>query len=171
MKSADAPDINTVLGTVEDCAAKVAHLWRDADVHQHYPCSTETVAELLRSGGGFDVSVDLLQEWVRRGMVPDVPFRQGRFAWGPQNILTAAIQADTWRRFIPLDPRHLHKLTAVELAEAQANAAGGTAFDDLEKFDVQAFVQVLARCGDRQVRECFAVALQTKLRSLGVLDK
>jgi hypothetical protein len=167
----DVTNLSQVLGSDTDCAARLSAMWEAADIHPHYPATTATVTELLRSGGGFDVTEQLLEDWARRGMVPDVVVRSSRYAWSPTNILTAAVQCDTWRRFIPLDPKHIHKLTGVELAEAQARAAGETAFDDLEMFDVNAFVQILARCDDRQVRETFAVALQTKLRSLGVLDK
>ena len=169
--TSDQPNMTAALGDEGQCAAKLAHFWRAADMHSHYPASTADVVELLRAGGGFDVSIELLEEWARRGMVPDVKLRAGQFAWTPQNILTAAIQADTWRRWIPLDPKHIHKLSAVELVEAQANAAGETAFTDADTFDVNAFVEILARCDNHDLRQTFAVALKTKLRLLGVLDR
>ena len=165
--------IAATLAPAAESEARLAPLWRAADVLPFYPCTTENVVELLRQGGGFDVSVELLEGWIRSGMVPDCKLRQGRFAWTATNILTAAIQADTWRRWIALDPRHLSKLTAVELAESQANAAGSTVFSDLGTFDVNAFIQVLSRCNDPDVRHTFAVALKSKLRSVapGVLDQ
>ena len=171
--TSDAPDMTAVLGDEDRCAERLAPIWRAADVLPFYPVPTATVVELLRAGAGLDVSVELLEGWIRSGMVPDCKLRQGRFAWTATNILTAAIQADTWRRWIALDPRHLSKLTAVELAESQANAAGSTVFSDLGTFDVNAFIQVLSRCNDPDVRHTFAVALKSKLRSVapGVLDQ
>ncbi len=167
----ETPDLNAALGDESECAAKLQGMWITADILPGYPATTSTTVELLRSGGGFDVSTDLLEGWVRSGMVPGVAIRAGRFAWSPQNILTAAIQADTWRRWVPCHPLHLHKMTAVELAEGQANAAGESIFHDLQTFDVNACVCVLASCDDPQMRRTFATALKTKLRSLGVLDK
>jgi len=167
----DTPVLFAGLKDDADCAERLAPMWNAADIHSGYPASTDTVVELLRAGGGFDVSVELLEEWARRGMVPGCRLRSGRFAWTPVNIVTAAIQADCWRRFIPLDPRHVHRLTAVELAEAMAQAEGSTAFTDLDVFDCNAFVEILARCSDHDMRSTFAVALKTKLRALGVLDK
>lgn len=166
-----ATDISEALGSEDACIDRLAPVWKAADVLPFYPVPTENVVELLRQGGGLDVSVELLEGWCRSGMVPDCKLRSSQFAWTANNILTAAIQADTWRRWIALDPRHLSKLTAIELAEAQATAAGSTIFDDLKTFDVNAFVEVLSRCNDPAVRATFAVALKTKLRQLGVLDK
>lgn len=171
MTTATPPDMNAVLGNEEACADRLSDLWRATDSLAFYPCSTSDVVELLRVGGGFDVSPELLEGWIRSGMVPSVRLRSSQFAWSAQNILTAMIQADTWRRWIPLDPRHLSKLTAIELAEAQANAAGSSVFSDLGTFDVNAFIEVLSRCGDANVRATFGIALKTKLRQLGVLDK
>jgi hypothetical protein len=169
--TSDAPNPTHALGDDAECLQRVLPLFTAADVHANFPASTATVAEVLRSGGGFDVSPELLEGWCRSGMVPDVALRSGRFAWSPRNVLTAAVQADTWRRWIPLDPRHIHKMTAVELAEAQAVAAGSTAFTDLDTFDVNAFVEILSRCNDHAMRQTFATAFKTKLRALGVLDK
>ena len=171
MSTTTHPDMNQALGDEDRCAERLAPLWRAADAFPHYPCTTPDVVELLRSGGGYDVSVELLEGWCRSGMVPDCKLRQGRFAWTATNILTAAIQADTWRRWVALDPRHIHKLTAVEIEEARAAAAGTTTFTDLATFDCCAFVEIISRCGDAAVRSTFAVALKTKLRQLGVLDQ
>ena len=171
MSTTTQPDMNQALGNEDACIERLAQIWRAADVLPFYPVPTETVVELLRQGAGLDVSAELLEGWIRSGMVSDCKLRQGQFAWTATNILTAMIQADTWRRWIALDPRHLSKLTAIELAEAQANAAGSTIFDDLKTFDTNAFIEVLSRCIDANVRATFAVALKTKLRQLGVLDK
>lgn len=164
------PDLAQALGDESECMTKLAHMWQQADVLPCYPATTTTVVELLR-GNGFDVNADVLENWIRTGMVPGVQIRAGRFAWSAQNILTASIQADTWKRWIPLHPRHIHRMSAVELAEAQAGAVGETAFTDLDTFDVQAFTVMLERCNDPQLRHVLAVGLRSKLKSLGVLDK
>ena len=167
----DAPNLNKTIGTADNCCDKITHLWREADVHEHYPASTGTVVELLRSGGGFDASIELLENWCRSGMVPGILIRDGRFGWTAQHILAAAIHCDTWRRWIPCDVRHVHKMSAVELEEAHAVAEGTTCFTDLQTFDLVAFIEILARCNDPDMRGTFAVALKTKLRQLGVLDQ
>ena len=166
-----ATDISEALGSEESCIDRLAPIWRAADVLPFYPVPTETVVELLRSGGGYDVSIELLEGWIRSGMVPEVRLRSSQFAWSATNIVVAMIQADTWRRWIALDPRHIHKLTAVEIEESRASAAGTTTFTDLATFDCCAFVEILSRCNDPAVRATFAVALKTKLRQLGVLDQ
>ena len=104
-------------------------------------------------------------------MVPNVSMKAGQWGWSSHNVVVAATHAETWRRWIILAPRHIHKLTAMELMEAEANAAGSTAFTDGDTFDVNAYVEVLSRCEDSDMRHAFAVALKTKLRNLGVLDK
>lgn len=167
----DTPDMTEALGDQESCADKLAGMWKAADQLPGYPVKTDDVVFLLRTGGGYDVSAELLEGWIRSGMVPDVATPCGQFAWNAQNILCAATHSDIWRRFIPMDPRHIYKLTAIELTEAVANAAGSTAFTDLETFDVNAFIEVLQRCEITEMRQTFAVALKTKLRRLGVLDK
>lgn len=165
------PNINETFGTSDTCEERLDPLWKLADEIPAYPASTSDVVCVLRKGGGFDVSTELLEGWIRSGMVPDVELKSGQFAWNAQNIVVSATHAETWRRFIPMDPRHIHKLTAIELLEAEANAAGSTAFKDTDTFDVNAFVEVLSRCDDSKMRHTFAVAFKTKLRNLGVLDK
>ena len=171
MTTTTHPDMNQALGGEDACIERLAPVWKAADVLPFFPVPTENVVELLRQGAGLDVSAELLEGWIRSGMVPEVRLRSSQFAWTATNIVVAMIQADTWRRWIALDPRHLSKLTAIELAEAQANAAGSSVFSDLGTFDVNAFIEVLSRCGDANVRATFGIALKTKLRQLGVLDK
>jgi hypothetical protein len=66
----------------------------------------------------------------------------------------------------------LHKATAVELAEWQAQAiTGRSAFDDLDQFDARALVLMLERVAEPELRHVIAVALLSKLRALGVADK
>lgn len=165
----ETPDLNQALGDETTCIAKMRQMFRNADMLPAFPMSTERVVELLRENG-FDVSITILENWIRSGMVPNVRLRSGQFTWAAQNVLAAAIHADTWKRWIPLHPKFIHRLSAVELAEAQAGKAGETAFTDLDTFDIQAFTVMLERCDDPQLRHVLAVALRTKLKQAG-LDK
>ncbi|MEX1231135.1 MAG: hypothetical protein WEB58_12895, partial [Planctomycetaceae bacterium] len=83
---------------------------------------------------------------------------------------TAAIHVDTWRMFVPLHPRHLHRLSALELAEQQAAAAGGSVFTDADVFSTRAFLQMIDGAVDAGLRHTLVVALRTRLDRLGVLD-
>lgn len=152
-------------------AQKLAHLWTEADALTHYPTTTETAVELLRSGGGYDASVELLEGWIRKKMIVGVSIRNGRFAWHARHILAAMIHLDAWRRFLPLDSRHIHKLSGIEVAEMQAGMTGESAFVDADKFDCQAFTVMLERCNDPQIRHAICVGFRSKLKALGVLDR
>lgn len=144
-------------------------LWESADMLPHYPASTETVAELLSAGGGYDVSAELLTGWAKRGTIPDVTFRGSRYQWGALQIELCRRYCETFKFYRPLDRRHLHKLSAVELAEMQANQAGKTSFADLDAIDTRSLVTMMELSGDPSVRNYFAVALLAKLRRAGVL--
>jgi hypothetical protein len=169
---AAAPDLSTMPPDDDvTCAASLAERWRAADLPPTYPATSDTVADLLR-GCGYDISAELIADWARRGVVPDVPMQAGRRAWGPRHIATAFALCETWRRWQPNHPRHLHKATAVELAEWQAQAiTGRSAFDDLDQFDARALVLMLERVAEPDMRHVIAVALLSKLRALGVDDK
>lgn len=167
----DIPDMTEILGGEFDCQNRLAPVLEAAEMLDAGPLLTSEVVQLLRKGGGFDVNVELLENWARSSMVPNVRIVAGQFSWSHQNILVALVQADTWRRWIPLDPRHIAKQSGIEIAEAMARLEGTTTFTDMETFDVNAFVQVLSDVEDAKTRHAFGVALKTKLRNLGVLDK
>ena len=170
MQTDDPQTLSDVLDDDVECAVRLMPLWAQAKLQSDYPAATEHVANLFR-GCGFDCSLELLENWCRSGMVPNAKIRAGQFVWFPKNIVTAWIQLESWRRWLPLSALHLHKMTAVELLEGEARLAGTTAFEDLAMFDANAFVRILADCDNRDLRQTFAVALQTKLRNLGVLDQ
>ena len=81
----DTPNLDEAIGGDSECAAKLQPIWRAGDIHTSYPASTDTVVELLRSGAGMDASVEMLEEWARRGMVPGVRMRSGQFSWTAHN--------------------------------------------------------------------------------------
>jgi hypothetical protein len=72
-----------------------------------------------------------------------------------------------------MHPKHLHKMTAVELAEMQASEEGTTAFTDLDVFDLPAFLVMIERSDDSKLRHVLVTALKTKLEqaSPGILSK
>lgn len=164
------PNLTEVLGDEATCTAKLRQLFRNADMHPMFPMTSAEVSELLRENG-YAASVEVLEDFCRRGLVPDCRIRQGQFAWSAQNALTAAIHCDTWRMFIPLHPRCLHRLTALELAEMQAALEGGSVFTDADTFTVRAMVQMLDSNANEELRHVIAVALKSRLDKLGVLDK
>ncbi len=166
----DTPNMNATLGTETECLDRIRSLLKEADILPIFPLTTSEVVELTRTGG-FDSSNELLENWCQSGMVPGMEKHRGCHHWKAQDVLVAIIHLDAWRRWIPSHPKHLQKMTAVELAEAQAREHGCTIFPDLEAFDVNAFIHVISECNDANTRHTFAVALKTKLRELGVLDK
>lgn len=168
----DTPKLVDAIGSQPECMARVQPLFSAADVPFHTDATTAEVSEVFRYAG-YDASVEVLENWIRSGMVPGVQLKGGRFAWTPKDIVVALVHCDTWRRFIPLHPAHIHKQSATELAEQMASKEGGTAFTDLEVFDVQAFLVMLERSTDANMRNVLATALRTKLRQIDprILDK
>ena len=162
-------EINVLELSEEECASRVAQLWNDADVHSYYPALTRDVCEVLRSGGGLDVTTELLETWARSKQVGRVAVRNSKFAWSPSNILRAAALANSSRRWLPLHPKHLFKLTAPELAEAQAAEVGQTIFTDLDSVDFRSLVGVIQNTNEPELRAVLCVALQMKLKQAGIV--
>ena len=150
------------------CADRLASMWTLADIHTTYPASTSTVAELLTSGGGFDCSIELLEGWARSKQVGQVAIVSGRFKWQASNILLAAGLLNASRRWIPLHPLHVSKMTSVEVLEQQARSLGQTIFDGLESTDCMTLLGVIAGCEDHELRLTLVAALQTKLTLAGI---
>ncbi len=168
-----ADDLRPVMVDETQCMARIAQLWREADILPHYPASSETTSELLRIGGGYDAPVSLLERWARDKRIEGVGMRGGRFVWSARGILQAMLLLDCGRRFLPLDRRHLHRLSAAELIEQQARIAGQPGFSDLDQFDADGMIEIISRCDDMEMRGVFCVALKAKLRSIGaeILDR
>ena len=162
-------EINVLELSEEECASKVAPFWNDADVHSHYPAVSKSVCEILREGAGLDVTDELLETWARSKQVGQVAVRHGKFAWSPSNILRAAALANASRRWIPLHTKHVFKLTAPELAEAQAAELGETIFTDLDSVDFRSLVGVIQNTNEPELRAVLCVALQTKLKQAGIV--
>lgn len=154
--------------TEADCKEILSGMFQAADVHPNWPASTKEVAEVLRSGGAYDVSVVLLESMARSASVGSVPIRAGKFAWTPGNVLAAAGLANASRLWL-LDSKHIAKMTAVELAELQARAVGESVFSDLDDVDIQTLVGVISNTEDRELRSTLCCGLVAKLRHDGVI--
>ncbi len=152
-----------------ECSARLAGMFRDADVHQHWPADSTEVSEVLRSGGAYDVSLELIESWARSASVGRVDVRSGKFQWSPGNMLAAAALANASRRWI-LDAKHISKMTGAELAELQARAVGESVFSDLEDVDIQTLIGVIAGSEDKDLRSTLCLGLVAKLRHDGVLN-
>ena len=151
-----------------ECASRLSGMFRDADVPQHWPARTSVVAEVLREGGAFDVNHELLESWARSGSVGRVKIHGGGFSWTPGNMLAAAALANSSRRWF-LDPKHVPKMTGVELAELQARAVGESVFSDLSDVDIQTLIGVIANTEDGELRNTLSLGLLAKLRADGAI--
>jgi len=153
-----------------ECAARLQNMWTDGDIHPHWPADSREVAELLRSGGGYDVTVELLETWARSKQVPGVKLRNGRFEWIPSNVMLAVTLANVTRRWIPLHPKHIHRMSGAEVASAQAAKVGETIFEDLDEVDCRSLLGLIAsqHGNDIEFRSMLVTAVLTKLRQAGI---
>ena len=150
------------------CAERLAGMWIESDIHPAYPATSSTVCELLRDGGGFDCNVELLESWARSKQVGTVPMQSGRFKWLASNILLAAGLCNAARRWLPLHPLHVGKMTSIEVLEQQSRALGQTIFDGLDETDCRTLLGVISNTEDLELRLTLAAALQTKLTLAGL---
>ena len=160
------------LTSEEACAQHLAGMWSQADILCHWPCHADEAVELMR-GAGYDCNIKLLESWCRSGQIGTPKVRASRFELNPTNVFAAIGLCEVSRRWIANDGRHIHKMTAIELAEQQAQALGESVFQDSDQVDCKSLIGVLAgRNGqDPEFRSMICVALATKLRTLGVLDR
>ncbi|MDZ4685698.1 MAG: hypothetical protein SH850_11585, partial [Planctomycetaceae bacterium] len=143
--------VSAALGDDAECVQRLAPVWNRADVHPHYPESTETVAALLHDGGGYDIDAETLSAWARTHQIQGLRIVAGKFAWMPQAIAHAAGLCDTFRRWLPLNGLHIHKQTAAEIAQAQAAAIGQCVFTDIDQVANRDLVAMLAKSDDLAV--------------------
>lgn len=155
----------------EACEERLMSAWAGVGSIPSYPTSTENAAALLRVRG-YDVTPTILAGWAAApNMIPEIVHANGRVGWTATSIVNAMSHAENQRRWIPLHPEHLGKLTDVEAAEAQAVALGSTVFDELDSVDCRSIVGVLVSAREHQDRIVIGAALIAKLRHLGVLEK
>jgi len=160
----------TVVGELSeaDCAARLAKLWNEADVHSFYPCDSSTVVAVLRDGGRYDVSTELLEAWARSKSVGTVAIRSGKFEWHPSTMLAAGALANASRLWL-LDGIHFSKMTGCELADLQARAVGQSLFSDLDDVDIRSLIGVISNTAEREQRSALCCGLIAKLRKDGVI--
>ena len=151
-----------------ECADRLAPMWTRGDIIPCWPATTADVVELLRAGGGFDVTPELLDTWARSQQVGLVKIHGGRFSWQPSNVLRACALCDASRRWIPMHPQHVSKVSAAELAELQAAAVGQSIFTDMDTVDFRSLIGVIANTNDAGLRNVLCVALRSKLKQAGI---
>ena len=156
--------------TESECGTRLAGMFRDADVQMRFPIHSDEAAEVLRSGGAFDVTTELIESWARSAAVGRVNVRCGRFQWSAGNVLAAAALANAARRWL-LDSRHIAKMNAIELAELQARAVGESVFCDLDDVDIRTLIGVIAGSEHAEQRSTLCLGLVAKLRHDKVLDQ
>ena len=152
-----------------ESAALLSQLWRDADIHPEWPCLTSQAAELLRTAG-YDITAEKLESWARSGQCGTVAIRSGKFAWSPQAVYLAGALCEASRRWIPMHTAHVHKMTAVELAEQHASQMGQSVFTDADSVDFRSLIGVISgpHGDDRDFRSMLCQAVLTKLRKAGI---
>lgn len=156
--------------TVETPTASdlLAVMWEAAALKAEYPATTQVVSKLLRAGGGFDCSQDLLDGWARTHSVDDVTVGSRGFLWSPQNILQVAGLLNASRRWL-LSSRNVHKMTGMELAELQARQVGQTVFDEIEEVSCRTLLGLISNPNtDPEIRAILCLALETKLQMAGI---
>ncbi len=147
---------------------QLAGCWESAAMEPHYPVTTRDVVKLLRSGGGYDATVDLLDSWGRsRTVTPQV--NSNGFLWSAEDILLAASLLNSSRRWL-LNSQHVAKMSGVELAELQARQVGKTIFDELDAVDYRTLLGTIASERlDSETRLVLCRALQSKLEIAGLI--
>lgn len=165
METQDMNSTQTTVGdlTESECGTRLAGMFRAADVQMRFPIHSDEAAEVLRNGGAYDVSLELLESWARSASVGRVDVRSGRFQWSAGNVLAAAALANAARRWI-LDSKHIAKMNAIELAELQARAVGESVFCDLDDVDIQTLIGVIAGSDHAEQRSTLCLGLVAKLR-------
>ena len=161
----------TCLGDLSEleCCSRLASMFSAADVHAHWPMDAREVCEVLRAGGAYDVSVDLLDSWARSESVGRVGIHSGRFSWTPGAMLAAAGLANASRLWL-LDAKHISKMSAAELADLQCRQIGESLFTDLDDVDVRSLIGVISSCNDPEQRSVLCLGLVAKLRKDSVIS-
>ena len=155
--------------TESQCSARLASMFQDADVHPIFPMKTEEVSGVLRAGGSYDVSVDLLNSWARSESIGRLRIHSGRFEWSAANMLAAAALANASRLWL-LDAKHISKMTGAELADLQCRQIGESLFSDLDDVDVRSLIGVISSCNDPEQRSVLCLGLVAKLRKDSVIS-
>lgn len=154
--------------SADSAAELMLPMWEAAAMQPVPICSTGIAAKVLRAGGGFDVTRDLLEKWAHTGTVPNVVSGKHGLQWSPSNLITAAGLANASRRWL-LNSAHVAKMSAVELEESRARQRGETIFTDLEAMDYRDLLGVIANpVTDHDTRSALCQALRTKLERAGI---
>jgi hypothetical protein len=151
------------------CVGLLAPMWRIAGIHEHYPCSSATVVELLVKNE-FDISHDLLTQYLTDRVVPSPENIGGNLSWDASKIWLLVKALDFRRRWKKFSYIHRAKRSEYEkLQELAELNEYSTCFADLDLWDIGALLGLLHEPGcDLGARQAIANALKQKLQQRGI---
>ncbi|MGD9854388.1 MAG: hypothetical protein AB7U20_05490 [Planctomycetaceae bacterium] len=153
----------------EQAAAHLESLWHRAGltIPEEYPVAMRAVVELMQASG-YRVDPDFVCALIAQGRLR-MEKSDDQHVWSAANVCCLIMECEARRRWL-LHPDHLAKLTALEVRQLEAEAAGlETCFGDTEKMDTESMLLLLEDVGDRAVRHTIRVALMARLRAQGAL--
>ncbi|MGE0376018.1 MAG: hypothetical protein AB7I48_20945 [Planctomycetaceae bacterium] len=153
----------------EQAAAHLESLWTRAGlaIPEAYPVAMRTVVELMQASG-YRVDPDFVCALVAQGRLR-IETSDDQHEWSAANVCCLIMECDARRRWL-LHPDHLAKLTALEVRQLEAEAAGlETCFSDTQTVDTEAMLLLLETADRQDVRHTIRVALMARLRAQGAL--
>ena len=141
-------------------------LSRKFGIEADYPTSTANVIKLL-TNAEYLVDVAAINDLMARERIIPPKMRAGRREWLAMDVVELLAQLEHDRRWMPLSPKHHHKLTRWEL-HRQLAAAGQAppVFTDIEKFSIEELLRLMIEAEQREVREMLWTAINIKLDGL-----
>jgi hypothetical protein len=140
-----------------------------AGIKLDWPCNTQA-ALILADLAGYAADRSALDYCLLRGYCPKPrkDSKQYQYVWNESDVVAFLDALESLRRFKPLHPCHVHKLTPSELAahhvEHAKLASAASAFNAMSENEL---VNLLAASEDAEQRKMLAAALKKKL---GILD-
>lgn len=128
-----------------------------------WPLETGTVLQFVDKSG-YRADGDFVLGLVNAGTV-EVPLMGGYRKWDAVAVYCLLMQLEGRRRW-KLHQNHIHKMSAVERLQLEAEAEGHDhPFTDLDKFDVETLLHLMADQETFAARHALRIAVQAKLRA------
>ena len=154
-------DMPTSLPFIEGQTNKnmLAAAWKAAGLRPQYPCSTVHALSLVKLMG-YSADNAAIGYCIQRYM--DAPKKQGgQFQWEESDVIAFADCLERLRRWVPLHPSHVHKLTPDEYASAHVEAAKKkAALEAFTQMHPNELINLLVACEEKETREMLAFALK-----------
>lgn len=132
-----------------------------------FPCNTQT-ALILADLAGYAADRPALDYCLLRGYCPKPRKDRNQYVWNESDVVAFLDALESLRRFKPLHPCHVHKLTPSELADHHVEfaklASAASAFNRMNEVEL---ISLLVASEDVEQRKMLAAALKKKL---GILD-